>query len=313
VRLAGFDHDDPAIAAHVLDELVEMVTSGWGRPDSDFARLATPADGRERDRAQVARVQRQALGPRDLDNLARTWLSLDARELCSRIEVPVLVVVRTGDLIVSPEQGRWAAKNIPNATLVELPGDDHYFFLGNRRELVAAIEEWVHGEPVPTVADGRLAAAVLVDIVGSTARAQEEGRVAWQGLLERHEAAIRDAVDRHDGRVVNTAGDSFLVLFDSAACAVRFGLLAQRRSTELDLAVRIGVHVGEVDERSDAAVGVALHVVARVQALAQPGEVLVTGTVRDALLGSDIAFVPRGRRALRGLPGRWSLFGIGTA
>jgi class 3 adenylate cyclase len=196
---------------------------------------------------------------------------------------------------------------------VELPGDDHFFFLGDRRGLVAVIEEFLHGQPVPSVPDGRLVAAVLVDIVESTRRATEEGRAGWQVVLARHEDAVRDEVAHHDGRVVNTAGDSFLVLFDSAACAVRFAAAAQRRSAEVELAVRVGVHVGEVDERDGGAAGLALHVVARVQALAEPGEVLVTGTVRDALLGADLVFVPRGRRGLRGLPGRWSLYRIGTA
>ena len=312
VHLAGPDAAQP-IDPVVLDNLVDLVTTGWGRADSTFQQVGVPGANRERDRAQVARLQRQALAPRDLEPLARAWLSLDARPFCADIGVPVLVVVRTGDLLVAPEQGRWLAEHLPSSRLVELPGDDHYFFLGDRRQLVAVVEEFLHGQPMPVALDGRLVAAVLVDIVGSTQRAAREGRAGWQALLVRHETALRHEVEHHGGRVVHTAGDSFLVLFDSALAGVRFAVAAQAGAREVDLEVRAGVHVGEVDERDGAATGLALHVVARVQPLAEPGEVLVTGTVRDALLGADLAFVPRGRRALRGLPGRWSLFGIGTA
>ena len=312
VHLPGADEQEEAVEAVVLDNLVDLVTNGWGKADSVFGHVGAPGEGRERDRAQVARMQRQALSPRDLAPIARTWLDLDGRPFCPDVRCPALVVVRQGDQLVSPEQGRWIARHVPDARLVELPGDDHFFFLGDRRALTAVIEEFTHGAPFPAVPDGRLVAAVLVDIVGSTSRAAEEGRAGWTSLLERYDAAVRDEVGAHGGRVVNTAGDSFLVLFDSAACGLRFASGAQRRAQELGLQLRAGVHVGEVDERDGGAVGLALHVVARVQALAEPGEVLVTGTLRDALLGGDVVFVPRGRRGLRGLPGRWSLFGMGN-
>ena len=313
VRLAGVDHDDADVETAVLDNLVELVTSGWGRDDSAFALLGTPGPDRARDRAHAARSQRQALSPRDLAPLARTWLSLDARPFCSQVQAPVLVMVRTGDQLVAPEQGRWAAAHLPDATLVELPGDDHFVFFGDRRAVVAAIEEFLHGQAVPVPTEGRLVAAVLVDIVGSTARAAREGPAGWDALRSRHDGAVREEVELRDGRVVNTAGDSHLVLFDSAVAAVRFAVAAERRSHDLDLPVRVGVHVGEVAEADGAAAGLALHVVARVQRAADPGEVLVTRAVHDVLLGSDMVLVPRGRRALRGLAGRWALYAVETS
>lgn len=307
VHLAGLDDDAPH---DVLDAMVDLIVTGWGKADSAFAHLAVPGEGRDHERDQVARVQRQALSRSDLPALVRQWIGMDARPCCRDVQAPVLVIVREGDQLVSPEQGRWCAAHVPNGRLVELPGEDHYFFAGNRAEIVACVEEFLLGRPAVPLGRTRLVTAVLTDIVDSTGRAQQERASSWLGLLDRWSGIVREEVARYDGEVVNRAGDSYLVLFTSATRAVQYAQVLSRRATECGLQVRSGIHVGEVDVHAGEATGLALHVAARVQTACPPGEVLVTGTVRDALLGSDLVLTPFARRTLRGLPGRWALWSV---
>lgn len=307
VHLAGLGDDEEH---DVLDDMVDLIVAGWGKPDSHFAHLGLPGEGRDHERDQVARVQRQALSRSELPALVRQWLGMDARECCADVLAPVLVIVREGDRLVSPEQGRWCAAHVPNGRLVELPGDAHYFFAGNRAESVACVEEFLLGRPAVPAGRARLAAAALTDIVDSTGHAQREGSSSWLGLLERWSSVVLEEVARYDGEVVNRAGDSYLVLFTSTTRAVRYAQVLSRRATECGLQVRSGVHVGEVDVHQGEATGLALHVAARVQSACPPGAVLVTATVRDAMLGSDLVLTPFARRTLRGLPGRWALWSV---
>jgi class 3 adenylate cyclase len=227
--------------------------------------------------------------------------------------VPTLVVHRTGDPLVRIGLGRYLAEHIEGARLVELPGDFH---VGGRPadndDLFDEIEEFLTGvrperaEPVERV----LKTVLFTDIVGSTERAAELGDRRWKEILDAHDAAVRRVLARQDGHEVNTTGDGFFATFDGPARGIRAAREIVSDAAGLGVDVRAGVHTGECEVRGDDLAGIALHVGARVAARAQPGEVLVTSTVRDLVLGAGIDFTDRGVQTLKGVPGEWHLLAV---
>jgi class 3 adenylate cyclase len=198
---------------------------------------------------------------------------------------------------------------------LELPGAFHLSGApGGETEALQAIEEFLTGrrhEPeVP--ADRVLKTIVFTDIVDSTSRAAAEGDKRWHQLLDAHDAAIRRELDRFHGEEVKTTGDGFLAAFDGPGRAISCAQAIASRSHDLGLEIRAGLHSGEVERRGDDLSGIAVHIGARVAALAGPGEVLVTSTVRDLVNGSGIAFVDRGRHGLKGVPGEWQLLAVSS-
>lgn len=224
------------------------------------------------------------------------------------IRVPTLVMHRTDDRDTKVEEGRWIASQIPGARFVELAGGDHTQWMGRADPVVDEIEAFLTGVRRGPESDRVLATVLFTDIAGSTELAARIGDRAWRDLLERHHALVRRELERWRGREVDTAGDGFLATFDGPARAVRCAGAVVDSVRELGLEVRAGVHTGEV-ELADAAVrGIAVHIGARVAALARPGEVLVSRTVVDLVAGSGIAFADRGEHALKGVPGSWRLY-----
>lgn len=234
---------------------------------------------------------------------------IDVRNVLPTIQVPTLVLHRSGDRDSRPEEGRYVANRIPGARFVELAGEDHIPWI-DADQIVDEVEEFLTGVRRGPEPDRVLATVLLTDIVGSSGRAAELGDRRWRDLLEAHHSLVRRELARWRGIEVDTAGDGFLATFDGparairCACAIRDGLHA------LGLEIRAGLHTGECEIIGGKVGGIAVHTAARVAARAASGEVLVSGTVRDLIAGSGIELENRGVHTLKGIPGEWSLLAV---
>ena len=231
----------------------------------------------------------------------------DVRAVLPTIRVPTLIIHRTGDLRAEVGGARWMAKQIPGARYVELPGDNHLIW-ADPDPIFDAVEEFVTGVPPAAVPDRMLMTVLFTDIVGSTEVAASLGDEAWRRKLDRHDEIVRRYVQRYQGREIKAIGDGFLAAFDGPARAVRCAQAIAAAVAALDLEIRAGAHTGEVEVRGDDIGGLAVHIAARVAALAEPGEILTSSTVKDLVAGSGIEFTGRGAHALKGVPGRWQVY-----
>ena len=284
-----------------LDGVLARLDALWGTGEmvDGFApsRAADPQF-----KAWWARWERLGASPSAAVHLTRMNSEIDVRPIVPSIRVPTLILHRVGDTRVSVEAGRYLARHIPAATYVELPGEDHLLWCGNANQVADEIEEFLTGSRPEVEPDRVLATVMFTDIVDSTTRAASLGDQAWSALLERHDALVRRELARFRGREVKTTGDGFLATFDGPARGVRCGEAIVEAVGTLGLDVRVGLHTGEIEIRpGDDIGGIAVHIASRVMALAGPGEVVVTGTVRDLVAGSSLAFVERGRHPLKGL------------
>jgi class 3 adenylate cyclase len=234
---------------------------------------------------------------------------IDARHVASAVNVPTLIVHAVGDHICNVENARFLARTIRGARYVELPGEDHVPWFDPDATL-AEIREFLTGRREPTIPDRMLATVLFTDLVGSTARATELGDRRWRELLEQHNAAVRRELERFGGDEVDTAGDGFFATFDGPARAIRCARAIVDAVRPLGLEVRAGLHTGEVELLDGKVAGIAVNIGARVAARAAAGEVLVSGTVRDLVAGSGIAFEDRGVAELKGVPGEWRLSAV---
>jgi class 3 adenylate cyclase len=235
---------------------------------------------------------------------------IDVRNVLPTIGVPTLVLHRTGDLDSNVAEGRYIAERIPGAKFVELPGVDHMPWAGNQEDIIDEIEEFLTGiRPAPQP-DRMLATVLFTDIVGSTERAASLGDSAWRDVLEQHHALVRRELTNFRGQEISTSGDGFFATFDGPARAVRCAVAIRDRLRESGLEVRAGVHTGECERMGDNIGGLAVHIGARVAALAGPGEALASSTVKDLVAGSGIVFEDRGAHSLKGIPGEWRVFRV---
>ena len=235
---------------------------------------------------------------------------MDVRAVLPTIRVPTLVLHHTDDRSSRPEWGKDVADHISGAKYVELPGRNLYHFVEPWRESFQEIAEFLTGEQ-PDMADDRVLATVLfTDIVDSTRRAAEMGDRDWHALLDAHDAVVRVQLNRFRGREVNTSGDGFLAMFDGPQRAIRCAMAIRDAVQALGIEVRAGLHTGECEVRGDDIGGIAVHIGARVSALAGPNDVLVSSTLRDLVIGSGLEFEDRGAHELKGVPGEWHLFAV---
>jgi class 3 adenylate cyclase len=258
-------------------------------------------------RTFAARMERSSASPGMLTALARMFIEIDVREVVPTVHVPALVVHRRFDRLVNVRHSRWLAERLPNATLVELPGDDHLPWGEGVDELVDEVKAFLTGTHYAPEPDRVLATVLFTDIVDSTGSAAQLGDQRWRELLEGHRKGVRDALARHGGREVKTLGDGFLVSFDGPARGIRCAREIVDASNELGIQVRAGMHTGECEVMGDDLGGIAVHIAARVSALAEPSEVLVSRTVKDLVAGSGIEFTDRGVHELKGIPESWDL------
>jgi class 3 adenylate cyclase len=255
--------------------------------------------------------ERAAMTPGVARALYESIQRLDVRSVLPTIAVPTLVMHHVGSL-VPVGGGKLTAELIPGARYIELAGRDHLPGAGNPEAIAGHVEEFVTGTRRDRARSDRILATVLfTDIVESTRRVAELGDSAWRELRERHDELVRTHLDRFGGREVKQTGDGFLASFDGPARAIRCADSIADEVRELGIEIRAGLHTGECELIGDNDLGgVAVHVAARVGDLAQPGEVLVSGTVKDLIMGSDIELADRGTHTLKGVPGEWRLFSV---
>jgi class 3 adenylate cyclase len=255
-----------------------------------------------------ARCERTSMPPHDASWRYRASFEGDVRHLLGAIRVPTLVVVRAG--WPGSEQARYVAERIDGARYVELAGADMLFFAGDTGPLLDTIEEFVAGQLPCHDIDRVLATVMFTDVVGSTDRAAGMGDRRWSELLATHDGLTRAELERFRGREIRTTGDGFLAVFDGPGRAVRCARAIRDAVGAIGIQMRVGLHTGEIELHADEIGGIAVHIAQRVQALAQPDEVLVSRTVADLVGGSGIPFVDRGAHALKGVPDRWRLFAV---
>ena len=226
--------------------------------------------------------------------------------------MPTLVVHHIDDPIVASAKGRYVAENIPGAKYVELPGRNMYHFVEPWRDSFQEIAEFLTGHQAEVADDRVLATVLFTDIVDSTRRAAEIGDRDWHALLDAHDAVVRAQLGRFRGREVSTSGDGFLATFDGPQRAIRCAMAIRDAVQSLGIQVRAGLHTGECEVRGDDIGGIAVHIGARVSALAGPNEVLVSSTLRDLVIGSGLEFEDRGDHTLKGVPGEWRLSAVAS-
>jgi pimeloyl-ACP methyl ester carboxylesterase/class 3 adenylate cyclase len=289
----------------------------WGTDAyaDEFLELAAPSLAHDADvKRWWRRYLRSCASPSEVVALSLSNLGLDTRSILPSIRVPTLVLHRERERIFSVEDARYLAEHVPGAEYVELPGEDHAWFV-DPEQSASEVERfltgiWDRGEWDEVESDRVLATVLFTDIVGSTARAAEIGDARWREVLEDHHARVRRQLVRFRGRELDTAGDGFFASFDGPARAIRCASAITESVRELGLEVRAGLHTGECEVVDGKVAGIAVSIGARVAAQAQPGEVLVSGTVRDLVAGSGIAFDDRGAAELKGVPGEWRLFAV---
>jgi pimeloyl-ACP methyl ester carboxylesterase len=292
------------------ESAAEFIIPYWGQRAEGTVELFAPSFV---DDPQVveftARMERSAASPAMVRQIFEMFLDVDVRAILPSIQVPTLVLHRRGDRVVDRRAGQALAAQIPRARYVELAGIDHLPWAGDAEAVLGEIEEFLTGTRSLPEPDRVLATVMFTDIVGSTARAAELGDARWRGLLSEHHTAVRRELTRFRGREVKTFGDGSLATFDGPARAIRCGLAIAEAARAQGLEVRIGLHSGEVELMGDDVGGIAVHIAARVGALATPGEVLASSTVKDLVAGSGIRFVDRGAKQLKGVSDEWRLFG----
>jgi pimeloyl-ACP methyl ester carboxylesterase len=288
--------------------LVRLVQEAWGsQPVGLEARVPSRVHD-EAFRQWWTRYLVRSATPRTAAVLLRMNGQIDIRHVVPAIRVPTLIMHRAGDLTVPVGGGRFLAEHIAGAKLIEYPGEDHLPWTSDSDKILGDIEEFVTGTRHAPEVDRVLATVMFTDIVKSTERAAEIGDRKWRVLLQDFYGVARKNLGRYRGREIDTAGDGLFATFDGPARAVRCAQAINDDMPALGLAVRAGVHTGEVEIIGAKVGGIAVHIGARVAAEAAPGEVIVSSTVKDLVAGSGIRFEDRGRRPLKGVPGDWHLF-----
>jgi pimeloyl-ACP methyl ester carboxylesterase len=259
-----------------------------------------------------ARYERLAASPGTSTKMFEFLMAIDLRRVLPTITAPTLVLHRAGDRVCPVGHGRYLAEHIPGAKYIELPGSDHWWAGEDSKTVVEEIEEFLTGVRTPVQPDRVLSTIMFTDIVGSTEIAATRGDERWRDLLDRHDAAVRRQLVRARGREVNTAGDGFIATFDGPGRAIHCAVAIRDATRALGLEIRAGLHSGECDVRGNDLSGIAINIADRVAAHAQPGEVLVSSTVKDLVVGSGIGFSDRGLHALKGVPDEWRLWAVTT-
>jgi pimeloyl-ACP methyl ester carboxylesterase len=294
-----------------LSRIFELFDAGWAK-GGHLSVLAPSMAQDPRFRQWYGRYQRHTMGPTQAANAYRYQFGLDVRAILPTIRVPTLVLHRKDNTYIRIGHGRYLAEHIAGAKFVEVPGIDHLFHVGETGVILESIEEFLTGRHEAAEEDRVLATVLFTDIVGSTEHAAQLGDRTWRDRLEAYYGVVRRQVAHFRGREIDTAGDGFFAAFDGPARAIRCACAIRDAAPGIGLTVRAGLHTGECEKVGDKLGGLAVHIGARVASHAQPGEVLVSGTVRDLVAGSGIRFEERGTRVLKGLPGEWTLYSVET-
>jgi len=305
---ASMRNEPWGVSREQIDQFLGQLDNHWG----EGVLLLLNAPSRRNDQAflqRFARIERAAASPGAVLTLMRANYEIDVRNLLPAIRVPTLILHRAGDELVPVRAGRYLAEHIPGAKYAEIPGTDHMVVDQETQDIIAdQIQEFITGERRRLEPDRVVATVMFTDIVGSTQRAAEVGDGRWRELRGSWHSVMRKELAVFRGREVDTAGDGLLATFDGPARAIRCACSVRERVHALGLQVRTGLHTGECEVVGDGVVGIAVHIGARIAAMAGPDEVLVSSTVRDLVAGSGLKFVDRGTHSLKGVPGDWRLF-----
>jgi class 3 adenylate cyclase len=260
----------------------------------------------------MGRYERLAVPPSTARRVFGLIGDLDVRRALETIRVPTMVIHRRGARWIPVAHGRYLADHIPAAKYLEVPGDDALAFAGDIDVLAKEIGAFLGAAKTEKreESDRVLATVLFTDIVSSTERAAELGDRRWKDLLDSHDRMVREALDSFRGREIKTTGDGFLAAFDGPGKAINAATAIRERAGRLGIDIRAGLHVGEVELRGEDIGGIAVHVASRVLSNASPGEILVSSTVKDLVIGAGIDFEDRGSRELKGVPGEWRLYAV---
>jgi class 3 adenylate cyclase len=292
-----------------VEAAAQMIDAEWGK--GLWLDVYAPSVAADPEFARWwSHYQRVAASPAMAKAVVRLAAEIDIRHVLPAISAPTLVLHRSGDFLWPVEGARFVAESIPGARLVELAGADHFPFAGDVELLLDEVESFLTGTRYASEPDRRLLTVLFTDIVESTEQLAVLGDRRWRGLLERHDALIRGELKRHGGREIKTTGDGFLATFEGPARAIECAQAIVAGAGSLGIEIRAGVHTGECEVVGDDVAGMAVHIGARVGALARSGEVWVSGTVKDLVVGSGIEFSERGTRELKGVPGEWPIYRV---
>jgi pimeloyl-ACP methyl ester carboxylesterase/class 3 adenylate cyclase len=293
------------------DEWLEKLEDTWGRGMLYLEDFAGSVRDDKHYQEWFAKPERLAVSPGAAVALARMVMQIDVRDILPTIRVPTLVLHKRDDQVVPIEDGKYIADHSDGAKFVELPGADHWPWIGHE-EAVEEIQEFLTGMRDSAEPDRAVATVMFVDIVDSTKRAAELGDRRWADVLESFYAVVRRELDRYRGREIDTAGDGFFVTFDGPARAIRCATSLTEAVGRLGLEIRTGIHTGECERMADKVGGLGVVIGARVGASAAPGEILVSRTVQDLVVGSGLTFEDAGEHELKGVPDRWHLYRVAT-
>ncbi|HEV3001249.1 MAG TPA: adenylate/guanylate cyclase domain-containing protein [Solirubrobacteraceae bacterium] len=301
-----------ALTTQERNERLDAVTDAWGTGlNLQFMGPIASADPRVRE--WFGRLERLAASPGSMRKLSSNLERSDPRPVMPRVRVPTLVLHRKHDTMMDPRHSLVYAERIPGARYVELPGEETMIFLGDSDAVIAEVEEFLTGRRSGPTPRRRLLTVLFTDICDGTARAAELGDARWRDLLAAHDAIVRRELSRQDGREIKTTGDGFLAVFDGPPSgAVRAARAISESTASLGVELRTGLHTGECELIGDDVGGMAVHIAARVCALAGPREVLASGTTFGTVVGSGLEWSFEGDRDLKGVPGRWPLFRLAS-
>jgi class 3 adenylate cyclase len=289
--------------------VLENIERNWGTPQGINIEMWAPSLAQDPSASErMASYFRAAASPGAAAAIMKMNREIDVRHVLSAIRTPTLILHRVGDRVSEIEHARIMAHGIPDAKLVELPGIDHTFWVNDNGALLGQIEQFLTGKRHAYESERVLATVLFTDIVGSTEQAVALGDNSWRELLTAFYAKVREVIRNFRGREINTAGDGFFAAFDGPARAIRCAGAIREAVRSLGLEVRCGLHTGECELVGEDLAGIAVHIGARVAALAAPGEVLVSQTVRDLVAGSGLSFEEHGVHTLKGVPSEWRLF-----
>jgi class 3 adenylate cyclase len=306
-RMRRTDDYKEGAEADVIERTLSLWRRSWGTGRM-LDHLAPSHAGDNHLRHWLGRAERLMCTADEIVWRTQAQWQVDLRAVLPSIQVPTLVVYRRGAVVA--DQARYVAEHIDGAKLAELPGADHLFFAGQTADILDAIEEFLTGSLKTRHSERVLATVLFTDVVGSTELAARLGDRRWRELLFGHDLLVRAELERFRGRAVKFTGDGVLATFDGPGRAIRCACSIRDSVRSLGVEVRAGLHSGEVEVIGDDVAGMAVHIGARVSALADAGEVLVSSTVKDLVAGSGIEFKDRGDYELKGVPGRWRLYGV---
>lgn len=293
------------------DAVFTNIEQNWGTSKGVNLNVLAPSIAHDAQAAdRMSAFFRAAASPGAALAVMKMNRDIDVRHVLPAVNVPTLILHRSGDRFIDIAHARYMAQHISGAKLVELPGEDHAQWIGDRNAILDEVEEFVTGARHAHESERVLATVLFVDIVGSTERAAALGDRAWRGMLEAFQAKVREVLRQYRGQEIDTAGDGFLTAFDGPARAIRCAGVIRDAVRAMGVEVRCGLHTGECERTGEKLAGIAVHTGARVAGLAAPGEVLVSQTVRDLVAGSGLVFEARGTQVLKGVPGEWQLFGV---